>query len=68
MLHSFGIIKYGFDTLVNDEGKRVLSEINTMSIGGLAPLEELSGKPVVRQAAQTIWQYAKEEMYGKSNA
>ena len=68
VLHSFGIIKYGFDTLVNDEGKRVLSEINTMSIGGLAPLEELSGKPVVRQAAQTIWQYVKEEMYGKSNA
>lgn len=67
VLRELGVIMYGFDTLVNDEGRRVLSEINTMSIGGLAPLEELSGKPVVREAARTIWEYVKEEMYGKSN-
>ncbi len=67
VLRQYGVIMYGFDTLVNDDGRRVLSEINTMSIGGLAPLEELSGKPVVRAAANSIWEYVKEEMYGKSN-
>ncbi len=49
-----GVVIYGFDTLVNDEGRRVLSEINTLSTGGLLPLEQLSGRPVVREAAGAL--------------
>jgi glutathione synthase len=52
-----GIVKYGFDTLIDDDGKRVLSEINTMSVGGLMPLQEMSGSPVVEEAARGIWDY-----------
>ncbi|HJW31194.1 MAG TPA: hypothetical protein VJ508_18330, partial [Saprospiraceae bacterium] len=49
MLFDKGIFMYGFDTLVDDDGRRVLSEINTLSIGGLLPMEEMSGKPLIRQ-------------------
>lgn len=57
LLYEKGIILYGFDTLVNDDGKRVLSEINTMSVGGLMPLQEMSGRPVVEEAAKGVWDY-----------
>lgn len=57
MLHRKGIIMFGFDTLVDDDGRRVLSEINTLSVGGLFPMQELTGKPLVRQAAALIWDY-----------
>jgi glutathione synthase len=30
-----GILIYGMDTLVNDNDKRVLSELNTLSVGGI---------------------------------
>jgi len=33
-LRKEGIFMYGVDTLVDDDGHRVLSEINTLSIGG----------------------------------
>lgn len=57
LLHRKGIIMYGFDTLVDDDGRRVLSEINTLSIGGLQPLQDLSGRPIMQQAARLIWDY-----------
>jgi glutathione synthase len=57
MLFEKGIVKYGFDTLIDDDGRRVLSEINTMSVGGLMPLQEMSGRPVVEEAARGIWDY-----------
>jgi len=57
LLYEKGIILYGFDTLVDDNGKRVLSEINTMSVGGLMPLQEMSGQPVVEDAARGVWDY-----------
>jgi len=57
LLHRKGVVMYGFDTLVDDDGRRVLSEINTLSIGGLVPLEELTGKPVLRRAARLLWDY-----------
>jgi glutathione synthase len=50
-------VLYGFDTLVDDDGKRVLSEINTMSVGGLLPLQEMIGTPVVMNAATGILDY-----------
>lgn len=60
LLFEKGVIIYGFDTLVDDNGLRVLSEINTLSIGGMGPMEELSGKPVVKQAASLLWDYVRE--------
>lgn len=52
-----GILMYGIDTLVNDEGQRVLSEINTTSIGGLPQIARQTGKPLLEEASQLIWNY-----------
>lgn len=57
VLEGHGIIFYGIDTLVGEDGKRVLSEINTLSIGGLTKIEDYSKRPVVRQAADLLWQH-----------
>lgn len=57
VLEGFGIVFYGIDTLVNDDGKRVLSEINTLSIGGLPKIEEFSKRPVIKTAAKLLWDY-----------
>lgn len=62
VLAAHGIIFYGIDTLVNDEGQRVLSEINTLSIGGLPKIAEYSGRPVVRQAADLLWKYIESKI------
>ena len=66
MLFDKGIILFGFDTLLGDDGKRKLSEINTLSIGGLPQIGILAGKPVVKTAASLIWEYIKKEVYGNS--
>lgn len=60
LLYEKGVIMYGFDTLTDDDGKRVLSEINTLSIGGIGPLSELSGRPVLKEAAELLWNYLGE--------
>jgi glutathione synthase len=57
LLFQKGVVMYGFDTLVDDNGIRVLSEINTLSIGGLGPIEEMSGKPVLKHTAALLWDY-----------
>lgn len=57
MLSKMGIVMYGVDTLVNDEGKRILSEINTTSIGGLPQIARMTKKPLVEEAIDLIWQY-----------
>lgn len=57
LLYDKGIIMYGFDTLVDDNGIRVLSEINTLSIGGISPIEEMSGRPILKQTASLLWDY-----------
>lgn len=57
MLFEKGIVMYGFDTLLDDNGIRVLSEINTLSIGGMGPIEEMSGKPILKEAASLLWAY-----------
>lgn len=53
-----GILIYGADTLVDDNGKRVLSEINTLSIGGFPQAEQQTGKPVIKPTIDKIFQYA----------
>ncbi len=56
-----GIVMYGVDTLVGDDGLRVLSEINTTSIGGVAQIETQSGRPVVASAIQEIVNYIQKK-------
>ena len=59
-LSQLGIVMYGVDTLMGDDGKRVLSEINTTSIGGLPQIEQLTGKPLVTQAIQHMVDYIQQ--------
>ncbi len=56
-LTKLGIVMYGVDTLVGDDGKRVLSEINTTSIGGLPQIAALKKQPLVEKAIELIWEY-----------
>lgn len=52
-----GVVLYGFDTLTDDTGKRVLSEINTSCVNGIFPADLHSGKPVVKRTVQLFWEY-----------
>jgi len=52
-----GIPMFGFDTLVNDNGKRVLSEINAFNVGGFVNAQLTSGLPVIRMSAELLWKY-----------
>lgn len=52
-----GIAMYGFDTLVNADGKRILSEVNTLSIGGLKQIGQQRGKDIITRAAGLICDY-----------
>lgn len=56
-----GILMFGMDTLVGDDGKRVLSEINTLSIGGFPQAEAQSGEPVLQKTANLILQYVQQQ-------
>lgn len=57
LLSEKGIVMYGIDTLVADNGQRVLSEINSTSIGGVIHIAKLHNKPVVNQTIDLIWKY-----------
>ena len=59
-LAQYGILVYGIDTLVDDNGDRILSEINTMSIGGFPQAEAQSGKPIIKSLINKIFEYADE--------
>ena len=56
-LEQEGIFIFGADTLVNDDGKRILSEINTLSIGGFPQAEKQTGKPIVQNTINKIIKY-----------
>lgn len=49
-----GILIFGVDTLVANDGKRILSEINTLSIGGFPQAEKQTGKPILQQTIDGI--------------
>lgn len=57
-----GIAMYGIDTLVGDDGKRTLSEVNTLSIGGVKQMAELSGEPLVERTAALLVDYIRENI------
>ncbi|MEM6781235.1 MAG: hypothetical protein AAF569_05180 [Pseudomonadota bacterium] len=42
-LQSKGIYYYGIDTLKDENGRRLLSEINTLNIGGVQIIQDMSG-------------------------
>jgi glutathione synthase len=60
VLKNKGIIVFGLDTLVDDNGKRVVSEINTLSIGGFPQAEEQMGKPILKETIDLIFDYIEE--------
>ncbi len=57
ILSEMGIAMYGVDTLVGDDGQRILSEINTTSIGGLPQVAAQQNLPLVAEAIDLIWQF-----------
>jgi glutathione synthase len=58
ILEENGILIFGVDTLVDDDGKRILSEVNTLSIGGFMQAEEQSGLPIIKKTIDKIFNYA----------
>lgn len=52
-----GIVIFGADTLTGDDGKRVLSEVNTLSIGGFPQAEAQTGPPIISMTIQKIIDY-----------
>lgn len=56
-----GIVMFGADTLVDDNGKRILSEVNTLSIGGFPQAQAQTGKPVVKMAIDSIIAYINQK-------
>lgn len=56
-LRKEGILIFGADTLVGDDGKRVLSEINTLSIGGFPQSQLQTGRPIIKQTIELIYDY-----------
>lgn len=61
-----GILIYGVDTLVGDDGQRLLSELNTTSIGGIKQIQQQSGKPIIQDITRSIFQFAMKRVYGKT--
>jgi glutathione synthase len=52
-----GVVIFGADTLTDDDGTRVLSELNTNSIGGFPQAEAQTGRPVLQQTINEIYHY-----------
>lgn len=55
-----GILIFGADTLEDDDGKRILSEVNTLSIGGFPQAQQQSGQPIIKMTIDKIFEYADE--------
>lgn len=68
IMHQNGVVIYGFDTLEDDDGVRVLSEINTLNVGGFIQAQEHAGRPIVAQAAKGIWNYINEKYHKEKQA
>lgn len=61
-LYPKGIILFGFDTLVDNNGKRKLSEINVQSIGGIVPAERDSNEPISENIIRQLLIFASQNM------
>ncbi len=56
-----GIFIFGIDTIENDDGLRMLSEINTLSIGGFLQSEHQTGLPIIKKTIDKIFEYVANE-------
>lgn len=65
-LEKLGIVMYGVDTLVGDDGKRLLSEINTTSIGGIIQMEKQQGIPLTKATTDQIWNFIRFKIIKKN--
>ena len=63
VLEKEGIFIFGADTLVGDDGKRILSEINTLSIGGFPQAEKQTGRPIVWETVDKFLKYVESKQY-----
>ncbi|MFT7606261.1 MAG: glutathione synthase [Saprospiraceae bacterium] len=54
-----GIFLYGLDTLEDDNGIRVISEVNTLSVGGITPAEIQTGHPITKIFADEFVKYVR---------
>lgn len=61
-LRDEGILIYGVDTLVDDNNKRILSEINTLSVGGFPQAEQQIGKPIIQLTLNKIFANAGQKV------
>lgn len=59
LLKKEGIFLYGLDTLEEDDGARVISELNTLSVGGIAPGAIATGQPLGDVLAKAFIKYIK---------
>ena len=57
ILEEIGIFYFGLDTLVGNDGIRFISEINTLSIGGIVPAENITGENITGQFADLFVTY-----------
>ncbi len=57
LLKRQGIFLFGLDTLEDETGTRKLSEINTLSVGGIVPSAANSGKPLTRWLIDELFHY-----------
>ena len=53
-MRALGVVIFGIDTLVGDDGERVLSEVNTMSVGGFNDLPDIGDRSAADIAADEI--------------
>lgn len=56
-LRQKGIVIYGIDTLIDDQGHRVLSEINTLSIGGFINVGGAQNNKVLKLVVDQLFDY-----------
>lgn len=56
-----GVLIFGVDTLVDDNGNRILSEVNTLSIGGFPQAEQQTGRPILQQTIEKIINYVADQ-------
>lgn len=62
-----GVVMFGADTLVNEEGERILSEINTMSVGGIFPAEQENNSNISQVIIDEYFNYANKKHERSTN-
>lgn len=62
ILQKEGIFYYGLDTLQNIYGERMISELNTASIGGITPAENRTGKKLSDEFVSLFIDHCKSKL------